>query len=164
MPETTCSFCALLRLLHWLYTDTHGACMQVGDALQQPFADNSFDFAWSMESGEHMPDKKKFVGEILRVTKPRGKVVIVTWCHRNLLAGEATLKPDELALLKRISEAYYLPPWCSLADYEDIFGACWELVGCERFCSHILLQRCGTGSFLARGKHRLDLFPSRCCS
>lgn len=31
---------------------------QVGDALAQPFADDTFDLAWSLESGEHMPDKK----------------------------------------------------------------------------------------------------------
>ena len=116
------------------------ACMQVGDALKQPFADNSFDFAWSLESGEHMPDKKQFVGEMLRVTKPGGKVVIVTWCHRDLLPGEATLKPDEEALLKRISEAYYLPPWCSLADYKAIFGTGLHLTGgyllmCRRNCA-----------------------------
>lgn len=30
---------------------------QVADALAQPFADNSFDLVWSLESGEHMPDK-----------------------------------------------------------------------------------------------------------
>ena len=27
---------------------------QVADALQQPFADGSFDLVWSLESGEHM--------------------------------------------------------------------------------------------------------------
>ncbi|EEF38420.1 tocopherol O-methyltransferase, putative [Ricinus communis] len=32
---------------------------QVGDALEQPFPDGQFDLVWSMESGEHMPDKKK---------------------------------------------------------------------------------------------------------
>lgn len=32
---------------------------QVGDALQQPFPDGQFDLVWSMESGEHMPDKSK---------------------------------------------------------------------------------------------------------
>ena len=31
---------------------------QVGDALTQPFDDNSFDLVWSLESGEHMPDKR----------------------------------------------------------------------------------------------------------
>ena len=29
-----------------------------------PFEDGKFDFVYSMESGEHMPDKKKFVGEL----------------------------------------------------------------------------------------------------
>lgn len=32
---------------------------QVADALNQPFPDGQFDLVWSMESGEHMPDKKK---------------------------------------------------------------------------------------------------------
>lgn len=30
---------------------------QVADALQQPFPDGQFDLVWSMESGEHMPNK-----------------------------------------------------------------------------------------------------------
>ena len=33
---------------------------QVADALAMPFADNRFDFVWSLESGEHMPDKGQF--------------------------------------------------------------------------------------------------------
>lgn len=32
---------------------------QVANALKQPFQDESFDLVWSMESGEHMPDKKQ---------------------------------------------------------------------------------------------------------
>nr|CAD1818582.1 unnamed protein product [Ananas comosus var. bracteatus] len=32
---------------------------QVADALEQPFPDGQFDLVWSMESGEHMPDKRK---------------------------------------------------------------------------------------------------------
>lgn len=32
---------------------------EVADALNQPFPDGKFDLVWSMESGEHMPDKKK---------------------------------------------------------------------------------------------------------
>ncbi|XLR35277.1 hypothetical protein S83_063177, partial [Arachis hypogaea] len=32
---------------------------QVADALDQPFSDGQFDLVWSMESGEHMPDKAK---------------------------------------------------------------------------------------------------------
>ena len=55
---------------------------QVADALQQPFPDASFDLIWSMESGEHMPDKERFVGELARVCAPGGRIIIVTWCHR----------------------------------------------------------------------------------
>jgi tocopherol O-methyltransferase len=59
---------------------------QVADALQQPFEDGSFDLVWSMESGEHMPDKARFVGELARVCMPGGRIIIVTWCHRSACA------------------------------------------------------------------------------
>ncbi|CAN0421132.1 unnamed protein product, partial [Discosporangium mesarthrocarpum] len=32
---------------------------KVEDALQTSFKDDSFDLVWSMESGEHMPQKQK---------------------------------------------------------------------------------------------------------
>ena len=55
---------------------------QVADALDQPFPDGTFDLVWSLESGEHMPDKARFVGELARVSAPGGRLIIVTWCHR----------------------------------------------------------------------------------
>eukprot|EP00899_Mesostigma_viride_P028149 jgi/Mesvir1/8519/Mv09813-RA.2 len=67
----------------------------VADALNQPFPDASFDFVYSMESGEHMPDKRKFLGELARVTMPGGRIVIVTWCHRDLKPGETALAWNE---------------------------------------------------------------------
>lgn len=91
--------------------------LQVADALEQPFSDGSFDLIWSMESGEHMPNKTKFVGELARVASPGGRIIIVTWCHRDLQEGETSLTSSELALLDRICSAYYLPAWCSVADY-----------------------------------------------
>ena len=60
------------------------ASFQVADALQQPFEDGAFDLVWSMESGEHMPDKARFVGELARVCMPGGRIIIVTWCHRRV--------------------------------------------------------------------------------
>ncbi|EPS62543.1 gamma-tocopherol methyltransferase, partial [Genlisea aurea] len=108
---------------------------QVADALNQPFPDGHFDLVWSMESGEHMPDKAKFVGELARVVAPGGTIIIVTWCHRNLSPSEESLNPEEKALLDRICDAFYLPAWCSAADYvnllqslslEDIKSADWS--------------------------------------
>ncbi|DBB04821.1 hypothetical protein WJX82_009792 [Trebouxia sp. C0006] len=94
---------------------------QVADALYQPFRDGQFDLIWSMESGEHMPDKAQFIRELSRVCKPGGKILIVTWCHRNLQPGESQLKPNEEALLDSICKAYYLPKWCSINDYKKLF-------------------------------------------
>lgn len=51
-------------------------CMtiQVMDALNMDFPDNTFDFVWACESGEHMPDKKAYVQEMTRVLAPGGNV------------------------------------------------------------------------------------------
>lgn len=108
---------------------------QVADALNQPFPDGEFDLVWSMESGEHMPDKAKFVNELARVAAPGGTIIIVTWCHRDLPPSEESLTPQETALLNKICDAYHLPAWCSTADYvkllqslslEDIKAADWS--------------------------------------
>ena len=93
---------------------------RVADALNMPFEDGSFDFVWSMESGEHMPDKKKFVDELTRVCEPGGTILIVTWCHRVLKDGKKELEPAEKVLLDRICDAYYLPAWCSIEDYKQL--------------------------------------------
>lgn len=101
-------------------TGQDGLCnFEVADALQMPFADNSFDLIWSLESGEHMPQKSKFMSEMHRVCKPGGRIILVTWVHRDLQNGES-LRPKEQRLLDRISKAYHLPEWCSIADYRKI--------------------------------------------
>jgi MPBQ/MSBQ methyltransferase len=51
------------------------------DALKMDFPDNTFDIVWACESGEHMPDKKRYVEEMARVLKPGGRIVIATWCQ-----------------------------------------------------------------------------------
>ncbi len=73
-----------------------------------------------MESGEHMPDKEKFVNELFRVTAPGGRVIIVTWCHRELKPGEKNLPKWEENLLHKISKAYYLPQWVPASKYVDL--------------------------------------------
>ncbi len=92
---------------------------QVANALAMPFADNSFDLVWSLESGEHMPDKAKFLQECYRVLQPGGKLILATWCHRETsIAGKLT--PDELRHLKEIYRVYCLPYVISLSEYKAI--------------------------------------------
>jgi tocopherol O-methyltransferase len=85
---------------------------QVADALALPFPDGSFDLVWSLESGEHMPDKRRFLAEMARVCAPGGRIILVTWCKR-----EGALSEGEERLLRRICRAYFLPPWVPMADY-----------------------------------------------
>jgi tocopherol O-methyltransferase len=94
------------------------------NALEMPFKDNTFDLVWTLESGEHMPDKKKFLEECYRVLKPGGKLIMATWCHRstNSLAGELT--DDEKRHLENIYQAYYLPYVISIPEYEKIVHNC----------------------------------------
>jgi tocopherol O-methyltransferase len=97
---------------------------EVANALDMPFEDETFDLVWSLESGEHMPDKTKFLAECYRVLKPGGKIILATWCHRetNSLAGDLT--PDEIAHLKEIYRVYCLPYVISLSEYRAIALDC----------------------------------------
>ena len=54
---------------------------RVMNALEMGFAADSFDLVWACESGEHMPDKLKYVQEMTRVLKPGGTMVVATWCQ-----------------------------------------------------------------------------------
>ncbi|MDX2239376.1 MAG: methyltransferase domain-containing protein [Leptolyngbyaceae cyanobacterium bins.302] len=90
----------------------------VADALKMPFADHSFDFVWSLESGEHMPDKTQFMQELCRVLKPGGTLLMVTWCHRP--TEQSPLTDDEQHHLQEIYRVYCLPYVISLPEYEQI--------------------------------------------
>lgn len=61
--------------------------------------------------------KWQFVNELVRVAAPGGTIIIVTWCHRDLVEAEDSLQLWEKELLDKICDAYFLPSWCSAADY-----------------------------------------------
>lgn len=96
---------------------------QVADALNMPFADCSFDLVWSLESGEHMPDKQKFLQECYRVLKPGGTLLLATWCHRPAEPPQPPLTPEEQKHLEKIYRVYCLPYVISLPSYEAIAQA-----------------------------------------
>lgn len=93
---------------------------QVADALAMPFADGSFDLVWSLESGEHMPDKQQFLQECCRVLKPGGRLMVATWCHRDCAAPQSALTAQEKSLLTNLYRLYHLPHVISLQDYKAI--------------------------------------------
>lgn len=92
----------------------------VADALNMPFPDESFDLVWSLESGEHMPDKIKFLQECCRVLKPGGTLILATWCHRELGETAGELTDAERRELAEIYRVYALPYVIALPEYEEI--------------------------------------------
>ncbi|MBU7581981.1 MAG: methyltransferase domain-containing protein [Nostoc sp. TH1S01] len=90
----------------------------VANAQAMPFADDTFDLVWSLESGEHMPDKTQFLQECYRVLKPGGTLIMATWCHR--ATDDAPLTADEQKHLQDIYRVYCLPYVISLPEYEAI--------------------------------------------
>ncbi len=92
----------------------------VADALKMPFADNSFDLVWSLESAEHFPDKQKFLQEAYRVLKPGGLLLMATWCHRPITPATGELTNQEQRHLAEIYRVYCLPPVISIPDYKNL--------------------------------------------
>ncbi|MEB3160722.1 MAG: methyltransferase domain-containing protein [Synechocystis sp.] len=96
----------------------------VANALDLPFESGSFDWVWSLESGEHMPNKAQFLQEAWRMLKPGGRLILATWCHRPLDPGNGPLTADERRHLQQIYDVYCLPYVISLPDYLAIAVDC----------------------------------------
>lgn len=93
------------------------AHFHVADAMDMPFPSNQFDLVWSLESGEHMPDKQQFLAECHRVLRPGGRLILATWCHRDETPPQLPLTRKEQELLSSLYELYHLPYIVSLTDY-----------------------------------------------
>ena len=99
--------------------DIPNAKFQVMDALEMTFPDNTFDVVWACESGEHMPDKKKYVEEMIRVLKPGGRIVIATWCQRDE-TPETPFNNYERKMLDFLYSEWTHPYFISIKDYKNL--------------------------------------------
>lgn len=66
----------------------------IGDLMQLPFEDGSFDFVMSTEVIEHTPDPKVALKELARVVKPGGRILVTTPCKtwQPVVRAASTLK------------------------------------------------------------------------
>lgn len=103
------------------YTQQAGLQDQVAfrtqDMMTLTEADGPFDLIWSMESAEHIPDKKGLLDMFHKLLAPSGKFLIATWCHRDT---PPPLNESEDKLLQQVCNLYHLPPWISINEYEKI--------------------------------------------
>ena len=93
------------------------ASFQVMNALAMDFPDDTFDLVWACESGEHMPDKKKYVEEMVRVLKPGGRLVIATWCQRST---PPAFTDEDLVNLDYLYKEWAHPYFISIEDYASL--------------------------------------------
>ena len=96
------------------------ARFELCDALDMKYPDNSFDLVWACESGEHMPDKKKYVEEMTRVLKPGGRLVIATWCQRDEAASGKKFTSKERKTLDYLYGEWTHPYFISIEEYARI--------------------------------------------
>lgn len=94
--------------------------------------DGPFDLIWSMESAEHIADKKGLLEKFYRLLVPGGRLIMVTWCHRNL---PPALTEGEKKLLGKLYRIYHLPPMVApealhrlseMTGFQNVVTADWS--------------------------------------
>ncbi|KAB8140373.1 methyltransferase domain-containing protein [Chloroflexia bacterium SDU3-3] len=86
------------------------ASFELVNAMELPYADNSFDAAWAFESFFHMPSRLQVLREMARVVKPGGKIVI---------ADFVTIRP---MTQEEIDIAYPAFAVAEIGSYADYIG------------------------------------------
>jgi MPBQ/MSBQ methyltransferase len=102
------------------------AKFEICDALNMKYEDNTFDFVWACESGEHMPDKEQYVKEMTRVLKPGGRIVIATWCQRE---EPPAFSASERKTLDYLYGEWTHPYFISIEEYGRIMERTGKLSG-----------------------------------
>lgn len=87
-----------------------------GNMLHLSKPDSYYDGIWACESTEHIPDLKKMFQEFLRVSKPRARLVIITWCAND---------PD----LKKTVDEHYVTQIHTAEEYlQEASLSGWKLL------------------------------------
>eukprot|EP01025_Chloroclados_australasicus_P068455 TRINITY_DN9511_c0_g1_i1.p2 TRINITY_DN9511_c0_g1~~TRINITY_DN9511_c0_g1_i1.p2 ORF type:complete len:233 (+),score=35.23 TRINITY_DN9511_c0_g1_i1:87-701(+) len=100
--------------------------LRVMDALNMEFEDNEFEMVWACESGEHMPDKKKYIDEMTRVLKPEGNLVIACWCQRDETPENPLTKKDREDL-QFLYDEWAHPFFVSINDFCNLMEGTGQL-------------------------------------
>ena len=98
-----------------------------GDAIQNPWEDNTFDFIWGEDAWCYIIDREALLNEAARVLKNGGVIAFSDW-----MAGPNGLSETEAA---RIHKFMTFPHTESLASYQDLIEkAGFTIVSAEDLC------------------------------
>ena len=110
-----------------------GADLIQGDAVLMPFCEEVFDAAYCIQVLHHIRDKAKFMSQVYRVLKKRGKFVIQTCSHEQLatfwefhyfprgLEIDRARCPDVPEITNLLGEAGFRDVSVHACPFEDVF-------------------------------------------
>ncbi|MEQ9068891.1 MAG: methyltransferase domain-containing protein, partial [Gimesia chilikensis] len=96
------------------------AKFMVNDALALSFPDASFDVVWSIEAGPHMPDKRKYAQEMMRVLKPGGTLVVADWNQRD--DRQQPLNFWEKPVMRQLLDQWSHPAFSSIEGFSELLA------------------------------------------
>jgi MPBQ/MSBQ methyltransferase len=84
----------------------------VMDALDLDLPDGGFDAVWSVEASPHMPDKQRYVDELLRVLKPGGLLALADWNRRD--PADGAMNSVERLVMRQLLDQWAHPEFASI--------------------------------------------------
>jgi MPBQ/MSBQ methyltransferase len=92
---------------------------EVMDALGLDLPDRGFDAVWSVEAAPHMPDKQRYVDELLRMLRPHGRLAMADWNRRDPADGE--MDRLESWVMRQLLDQWAHPEFASIAAMRHDF-------------------------------------------
>jgi MPBQ/MSBQ methyltransferase len=92
---------------------------EVMDALGLDLPDRGFDAVWSVEAAPHMPDKQRYVDELLRMLRPHGRLAMADWNRRDPADGE--MNRLESWVMRQLLDQWTHPEFASIAAMRHDF-------------------------------------------
>jgi MPBQ/MSBQ methyltransferase len=97
---------------------------EVMDALALDLPDRGFDAVWSVEAAPHMPDKQRYVDELLRMLRPHGRLAMADWNRRDPTDGP--MDRLENWVMRQLLDQWAHPEFASIAAMRhDFDGSPW---------------------------------------
>ena len=86
----------------------------VMDALALDLPDRGFDAVWSVEAAPHMPDKQRYVDELLRMLRPQGRLAMADWNRRD--PAEGAMDRLERWVMRQLLDQWAHPEFASIVS------------------------------------------------